>query len=514
MRKLLFLLGICLSVVCGAQPDAVLMRINGKEISRAEFEESYAAYCSSPSSARLRVTPEQYLKVFVDHKLKVAAAETAGIDTLPEFRNRMENYRRGLSERYLVDEDSKEEWAYSLYKKMKSHAPLQVCISQIFRGLPQTLPARHIEEEKLRMDSIYKAISAHPGIPFPVWLSRYSEKKDSCWITPLQVTKEMEDVVFSLREGEVSQPFFTPEGLHIVKVIKRKSLPPFEEIREGLVLKERSSALAAPVEKTVQRLKEEYNFKIYPDALEDLKRRGETDLPLFSLDGRDYTGALFKLFAASHPKALSQQFDDFVVKTLLDYENQSLEKKYVPFRHSLRKKREDMLLSEIMRRKVLLPGSTDKAGLATYFKFHKADYQWETPRYRGIVLHSKDKKTARRAKKLVKKLPFSQWKVVLIEAFNTPDAENVKVEAGVFAQGDNKYIDKLVYKKNGFEPLKSFPFTTVIGEKQKGPDDYKEVLNALVKDYQNYLETDWLKELRSESKVEINQEVLKTVNNL
>ena len=61
--------------------------------------------------------------------------------------------------------------------------------------------------------------------------------------------------------------------------------------------------------------------------------------------------------------------------------------------------------------------------------------------------------------------------------------------------------------------LTSFPFTTFLGEKVKGPETYQEVRGLLVGDYQNYLEERWIAQLRSTAKVEINQEVLKTVNN-
>ena len=47
----------------------------------------------------------------------------------------------------------------------------------------------------------------------------------------------------------------------------------------------------------------------------------------------------------------------------------------------------------------------------------------------------------------------------------------------------------------------------------KGPDDYREVIEQVRKDYRSYLDTCWMRELSESGKVEINQEVLKTVNN-
>ena len=113
----------------------------------------------------------------------------------------------------------------------------------------------------------------------------------------------------------------------------------------------------------------------------------------------------------------------------------------------------------------------------------------------------------------LKKVPEKEWADQLRQTFNTSGTEKIQVEQGIFADGDNKYIDKLVFKKGGFDPVMSYPFTIVVGEKMKGPDDYREVIEQVRKDYRSYLDTCWARELREFGKVEINQEVLKTVNN-
>ena len=170
-------------------------------------------------------------------------------------------------------------------------------------------------------------------------------------------------------------------------------------------------------------------------------------------------------------------------------------------------------MEEITRQKIDLTAANDRAGLATYFKFHSSDYRWESLRYRGVVLHCVDKKTAKQAKKMLKKVPEKEWADKLRQTFNTSGEEKIQVEQGIFADGDNKYIDKLVFKKGDFEPLMSYPFTVVVGKKQKGPDDYREVIEQVRKDYRSYLNAFWMRELQEFGKVEINQEVLKTVNN-
>jgi peptidyl-prolyl cis-trans isomerase SurA len=364
------------------------------------------------------------------------------------------------------------------------------------------------------MDSIYRTIQNQPGLDFSRLVERYSDDKQSRWIESLQTTTEFENVAFALSKGEISQPFFTPEGIHILKVIDRKDMPAYEEVSNKLTERMRNrEILDKATEKVVERLKKDWQYTPNLAGMEELLAKGETGQTLFTIDGQNYTGNLFKRFAASHPQAVKRQLDAFIAKSLLDYESKNMDKRHPEIRYALQKSNEEYLVKEVTRQKVDLPAMNDRAGLATYFKFHSSDYRWDSPRYKGVLLHCTDKKTAKQAKKMLKKLPENEWVDKLRQTFNASGTEKIQIEQGTFADGDNKYIDKLVFKKGGYEPLLSYPFTIVCGKKQKGPDDYREVIDRVRKDYRTYLDAYWTRELNESGKVEINQEVLKTVNN-
>ena len=114
----------------------------------------------------------------------------------------------------------------------------------------------------------------------------------------------------------------------------------------------------------------------------------------------------------------------------------------------------------------------------------------------------------------LKKKPVSQWKDILHTLTGDDASSKVRMEAGVFQIGTNRYIDKLVFKCGSFQPEPDLPYTFVMGKKlKKGPESYEDVREAVVKDYLTVYEDAWLKDLKQKYKVEINQEVLKTVNN-
>ena len=356
-------------------------------------------------------------------------------------------------------------------------------------------------------------IQNQPSVNFARLVDRFSDDKRCRWIESLQTTSEFEEAAFSLAKGEISKPFFTPEGIHILKVIDRKEVPAYEVVSDSLLNRLRRQPLDKGTEAIVEQLKKEYQYIPNMESLEEVLQKGGTERALFTINGQAYTGEMFKRFASSHPQAVKRQLNGFIAKSLLDYESQHMERKHPELRYTLQEYAEKCLAEEIVHQKVDLPAVNDRAGLATYFKFHSSDYRWEHPRYKGVVLHCADKKTAKQAKKLLKKVPENEWEDMLRKTFNTSGAETIKIEQGVFADGDNKYIDKLVFKKGTFDPVVSYPFTIAVGKKQKGPEDYREVIDQVRKDYRSYLNAYWEQELRESGKVEINQEVLKTVNN-
>ena len=139
-----------------AQEDPVLMRVNGKDILRSEFEYSYR---HRTGNADAKLSPKEYAELFAQSKLKVEAAKVAGLDTTTMFRKQHEKCWTELVESYLIDKQVMDSCARVLYQKMGLKARSgRVQVMQIFKRLPQTVTSRHLEEEKARMDSIYRVI--------------------------------------------------------------------------------------------------------------------------------------------------------------------------------------------------------------------------------------------------------------------------------------------------------------------------------------------------------------------
>lgn len=511
-RNLLLLIIVMIGGIALAQQDPVLMCINGREITRSEFEYSYNKLLKNQSKS---FSLQAFTDFFINNKLKIYAAEEAGMDTTYLFHDNEVAYRKRISKVYLTDKFAEESYARDFYNRKREQSPVnEVQVMHIFKYLPQTILPRQLERIRYQMDSLYQYLSYHPEADFTDFVEKYSDDKNKFWVGWLQRSEEFENIVFSLNKGEVSQPFFTPSGLHIVKLYDRKEMPASNEINTDSITRftpqygaDKSVAI------WVEKLKKEYRYTPDQEGLIELLTKGRTDKKLFVLDGHVYTGADFERFAISHPLSIKKQLDAFVLKSVLDYENSRLEEKYSNFRLLLQEYRDATLLSAITALKVPDKQLSDSIALMSYFIANRSNYRWDKPRFRGAVIQSADKKKGKIARKLLKKLPWEEWKNAIRLTFNTAYPPLMLIEQGTFAEGDNSSVDCLIFKKGELALNKSYPFTFVLGDKIKGPETYKEVMDQLKKDYRNHLDSLWIADLRAKSKVEIHQEVLKTVNN-
>ena len=75
-----------------SKDDPVLMKINGKNITRGEFEYAYNKNSDVEGGVEEK-SVDEYVDMFVNYQLKVEAALEAQLDTLASFRKEYHTYR-------------------------------------------------------------------------------------------------------------------------------------------------------------------------------------------------------------------------------------------------------------------------------------------------------------------------------------------------------------------------------------------------------------------------------------
>src|SRR5690606_31347463 len=75
----------------GSPADPVLMTVDRNPVTRSEFESIYKK--NNKNAPVTKEALDEYLVLFINYKLKVRAAESAGMDTAAKFKIELAGYR-------------------------------------------------------------------------------------------------------------------------------------------------------------------------------------------------------------------------------------------------------------------------------------------------------------------------------------------------------------------------------------------------------------------------------------
>lgn len=472
--KLKMLLAACfMSAAALAQTtdDPVVMTINGEPVLRSEFEYSFNK--NNSEGVIDKKTVEEYVDLFVNYKLQIAAALDAKIDTLKSYKDEFRQYRDQQIRPLLVTDADMEREAHKIYDDAAKRVGPDGLIrtAHILIRANQQASQAEWDAAKVRIDSIYKALKA--GADFAELATRVSQDPGSArqggllpFVQRGQLVKEYEDAAFALQPGEMSGVVTSPFGYHIILMKERKQFEPFEYHRNSIL-----------------RFMEQRNMR---DNIASQK-----------IDS----------LVAANPKGLTKE-------EMMDQKSDEFAAKDMELKYLIREYHDGLLLYEIKNMNVWDKGAKDEEGLARYFKKHKKNYAWDEPRYKGMAYHVKDVADIKAVKDCVKKLDFDKWADKLRTTFNADSVIRIRVEKGIFKKGDNALVDSLVFKKDTtVAKVKDYPYDAVYGKiLKKGPETYQDVRGQVVSDYQEQLEKEWIAQLRRKYTFKVNEEVLKTVN--
>ena len=221
MKQVILLISIfvCTLFYSSAQEEETLLKIGDTKISKAEFERIYKKNNENLFDEADRKTPKEYLDLFIDYKLKVLEAQRLKMDTSQAFKDELEGYRKELAAPYLTDIKYNEKMVHDLYERMKN----EVHASHILLRIPQNANNEEARAILERIREIRQEIIN--GKDFDEAAAEYSEdpsaktnKGDLGYFTAFQMVAPFENAVYSLEEGEVSEPIRTSFGYHLIKL--------------------------------------------------------------------------------------------------------------------------------------------------------------------------------------------------------------------------------------------------------------------------------------------------------
>ncbi|MDX2196986.1 MAG: peptidylprolyl isomerase [Cytophagales bacterium] len=218
-----------------------------------------------------------------------------------------------------------------------------------------------------------------------------------------QMLPSFEEACFKLQyPTQISEPFQTPYGFHIVKLLEKKPMPSYKELESALrskVGKDSRSELSKSF--FIARLKRDYKFTEKSKAIKYALSLADTNLfykkwtyspsaknldnPIFTLINKTFTVRQFLDYAKANQKVrtkttpayyMNMLYKDFVNESLTQYEEANLDK-YEEYRMLVKEYRDGILLFQLMENKVWTKAIEDTTGLKTYFETNKQKYMWK-----------------------------------------------------------------------------------------------------------------------------------------
>jgi peptidyl-prolyl cis-trans isomerase SurA len=352
--------------------------------------------------------------------------------------------------------------------------------------------------------------------------------------TSQRMVPVFEDAAFSIKEdGAISKPVKTDYGYHIIRRIEWNDLKPFEKMEKELqkrVNKDERSKKTQDV--FVSKLKTKYGFVQgelqYKDwFVENLDSSFfignwtadslKVDQVMFSIGTKSYRQMEFSKFlrksfrngrGKDFKTIVDTKYKEWVKQGVLAYEESMLDSKYPEYKALVQEYHDGIILYEIMSDKVWNKAVKDTTGLKSYYDIQKTKYMWPDRIDATVYICASSDVSDKVFKMLKKKKNNSR---VILEEVNEDSELNLDVKMNKYIQSSTGFLKGKSFVKGrneGYEFENKFYVIFVNEMLSEMPKELSEIKGAVISDYQNHLESYWMKELVEKYPITIYDEVL------
>ncbi len=597
--------------------DKVLLTIDGQPVYTSEFLRVYNKNRDIVSDENKK-NIDEYLDLFINYKLKLKEAKDLKLDTIPSYIKEFNKYKKQLIEPYLKDREVTEELMKEAYARMKK----EVKASHILISLPKNaspndtlkayntiIEARNKILNGEKFEDVAKKYSKDPSAkknggnlgyfgafamvyPFETaayntkkgdvsmpFRTRYGyhivkvndirdsqgevqvahimikEKKDDAQYAKRQINDiynkikegesfdkmakqfsedkstaikggvlrrfsygnmipEFAEVAFSLeKKGDVSKPFKTKFGWHIVKLIKKYPVQSYDKVKDFIAKKvERGDRAVVVGRSMAKKLQNKYQAKVNQEALnnylENKKDNSIDSKTVFSIKDKNYSVSDLKNYLKKNRTKTYQNFFD---EKTLEYYKEHLADENPEFANTLQEYQDGLLLFDLLQKKIWNKAEEDTIGLKEFYTKNIQKYKWKKRVDADIASCTKKEKA-----ELVKKyLEEGKTTKEIKDLVNEGPTIHVLFTSGKF-EIDSKKLPKNLEIKEGVSKIfkdKNNDFK-IVRIKKIIPESTKEFENTkgkVISDYQEYLEKEWIIDLHNKYKVNVNKKTLKKI---
>ena len=416
----------------------------------------------------------------------------------------------------------------------------EVSVAHIMISKPATPDAELHAKAQQTINDIYKKLQQ--GESFESLAKQFSDDKSTAskggvlqrFGSGQLTAQEFEDVAFGLKEkGELSQPFQTQFGWHIVKLIEKFPLQSLAELKEDIENRiKRDDRSLLITNSLAKKLKAKYSIKTDAKLLARIKKTVTNEIyeqqwtvpankdfqaPIVTVENkRKFSGMDFLEYVNTQQKTnlktrpvqnlTNELFDKWLDEQIITFHNDNLENEFPEFKFVMQEYRDGLLLFDLMEKEIWNKAKNDTIGLEKFRLENIANYQWKK-RFDVDLFSSTDEKVIKKAQAYLKKGKSITY---IKEQLNVKDKINIIVKSGLF-EHDFDVLPDFAISQTGITPIiAKGDYYFVANVKEIRPVEPKllnETKGKLVSDYQQYLEQNWVDELRKEFKIEIDKAV-------
>lgn len=426
------------------------------------------------------------------------------------------------------------------------HRPARgtVLVEHIMKMVKPDATPEQVTAAKASIDSIYNAVKANPG-KFEELAMQLSDDPGTArqggklnWFGAGMMVEPFDSAAFAIAVDEISAPVKSQFGWHIIKKLDAKGPASIDEMKPTLLkrmqspqdprtLLIRKNLISKLAKKHKAQLNEKNIDNICNGILEndldsawyvkaknanglgalEIAKIGKKSIPLCDFatsgkplnlpEGEDAANHLRKLIEAYYDKCLIETEQDWLYANEPDYSN------------LLNEYREGSLLYEASLRAVWDKAAKDTEGLNNYFESHRADYKWQNPHVKGILVQATNDSVA----DLVRTRLATVKDDADLKAARKEFAGKAAMDRILMEEGQNPMVDNAIFGKEPVKPNNKRYTVYFVWEPKMldAPETMEDVKGLVTGDYQNQLETDWVESLKAKYPVSVNAKVLKKV---
>lgn len=412
-------------------------------------------------------------------------------------------------------------------------------VAHILVRTPKEAKPEEVAKAKKQADSLYQLLKG--GADFAELATKFSADKSSAskggQLEPFTTGKtafQFQEAAYTLKNpGDISEPVQSEYGWHIIKLIEKKPLSSYAEMKDELKSRiEKSPQYKDLRAEFVAKAKASYPFTENLDAKKELlgtldsafvksnwnmHKADGLNKVLFTIGDKKYTQTDMASYLeinqrVNRDKSIEEKYNKLyaqaVEQTIIEYD---LSQRNVDFRRLLQEYRDGLPLFAMLERKIWSRGSTDTVGLRNYYEQHKTEYMWEE-RVEATTYTCKDTKTAKAVRKMAGKKAGDKE---IMAKFNKDSVELVSVKTAIYLPGQDSNVDKLNKTPGVGEDILnadgSITFVRLNKVIAPMPKSLDEARGYVISAYQDQLEKEWIEELHNKYPVVIDQKVFNSM---